>query len=360
MPYSVLQDPLLLDALTWLEIEDIYFLASELEQPEPPCYTSQYGLLDIASIRRMKFVELFRFGRDEIDELRTLLRVMDEVVSAQRVMVTGMEALCMTLRRLAYPNRLCELEMQFGRHGTLISSVVNKVLAHIEYYFTHLLSDMSSHQWMNPSRLQEFTEAVHARGAPLRSCWGFIDGTASRICRPTVDQQEYFSGHKRCHVVKYQAVMCANGIICQLDGPYKGRRHDAGILKESRLYENLEKVAQGQRLVIYGDPAYPLKPLLMKPYGGASLQPHEARFNRRMSTVRQAVEWGFGKVAGEFAFVDFPKNQKFSLQHVGRMYKVATLLSNCHTCLYGSQVTEFFGVSAPALHEYLVPFTSCT
>ncbi|XP_077557627.1 uncharacterized protein LOC144172909 [Haemaphysalis longicornis] len=340
MPYSVLQDPLLLDALTWREIEDIYFLASELEQPEPPCYTSQYGLLDIASIRRMKFVELFRFGRDEIDELRTLLRVPDEVVSAQRVTVTGMEALCMTLRRLAYPNRQCELEMQFGRHGTVISSVVNKVLAHIEYYFAHLLSDMTSHQWMNPSRLQEFAEAVHARRAPLRSCWGFIDGTARRICRPTVDQQEYFSGHKRCHVVKYQAVMCANGIICQLDRPYKGRRHDAGILKESRLYENLEKVAQGQRLVIYGDPAYPLKPLLMKPYGGGSLQPHEARFNRRMSTVRQAVEWGFGKVAGEFAFVDFHKNQKFSLQHVRRMYKVATLLSNCHTCLYGSQVTE--------------------
>ncbi|KAH9372235.1 hypothetical protein HPB48_003442 [Haemaphysalis longicornis] len=63
---------------------------------QPPCYTSQYGLLDIASIRRMKFVELFRFGRDDIDEFRTLLRVPDEVVSAQRVTVTGIEALCMT------------------------------------------------------------------------------------------------------------------------------------------------------------------------------------------------------------------------------------------------------------------------
>lgn len=107
---------------------------------------------------------------------------------------------------------------------------------------------MTSHRWMNPSQLQEFAEvrthcvyarsallingrlfqAVHARGAPLRSCWGFIDGTAGRMCRPTVDQKEFFSGHKRCHVVKYQAVMCANGIICQLDRPYKGRRHDAG------------------------------------------------------------------------------------------------------------------------------------
>ncbi|KAH9382943.1 hypothetical protein HPB48_023576 [Haemaphysalis longicornis] len=250
MPYSVLHDPLLLDTLTWCEIEEIYFLVS---QPEPYCFTAQYGLLDVASIKRRKFVELFRFERDDICELLTTLNIPDDVISAQRVRVSGMEALCMTLRRLAYPNRLCELEVEFGRHGTVICSVVNKVLSHIEYYFAHLLSDMNNHDWMTPSRMHEFAEvrvhfrwcaectfsnvrfsqAVHARGAPLRSCWGFIDGTARRICRPTMEQQEFFSGHKRFHVVKYQAVMCANGIICELDGPYKGRRHDAGMLFDS-------------------------------------------------------------------------------------------------------------------------------
>lgn len=56
-----------------------------------------------------------------------------------------MEALCMTLRRLAYPNRLCELEIEFCRHGTVICSNVNKVLSRIEYYFAHLLSNMKSH-----------------------------------------------------------------------------------------------------------------------------------------------------------------------------------------------------------------------
>lgn len=96
--------------------------------------------------------------RDDIDELCTLLRVPDEVVSGQRVRVPGMEALCMTLRRLAYLNRLCDLEVEFGRHGTVISSIVNKVLAHIEYYFGHLLSDRTSHRWIHPSRLQEFAE----------------------------------------------------------------------------------------------------------------------------------------------------------------------------------------------------------
>lgn len=119
----------------------------------------------------MKFLELFRFDRDDIDELRTLLRVPEKVMSTQCVRVSGMEAFCMTMRRLAYPNRLCELEVEFGCHGTVTSSVVNKVLAHIEYYFTHLLSDMKSHRWMNPSQLQEFAEVrthcVYARSALL-------------------------------------------------------------------------------------------------------------------------------------------------------------------------------------------------
>lgn len=111
---------------------------------------------------------------------------------------------------------------------------------------------------------------------------------------------------------------------------------------------------QGHSYVIYGDPAYPLRPLLMKPYGGAMLSPDQQAFNKRMSSVRQAVEWGFGKIATEFAFVDFKKNQKILLQSVPRMYRVATILANCHTCFYGSQVARYFSLDPPHVRDYLV------
>lgn len=75
-----------------------------------------------------------------------------------------------------------------------------------------------------------FLQAVHSKGAPLSNCWAFIDGTARPICRPTQQQRIYFSGHKRVHALKYQSLMCPNGLICQLDGPYPGSRHDAGEL----------------------------------------------------------------------------------------------------------------------------------
>ncbi|XP_040065170.2 uncharacterized protein LOC120839029 [Ixodes scapularis] len=104
--------------------------------------------------------------------------------------------------------------------------------------------------------------------------------------------------------------MCANGIIVEMNGPYPGHRHDAGILRLSGLYERLEDLVQGSVYTIYGDPAYPLRPLLQKPFMGASLTAAEQNFNKKMSSVRQAVEWGFGKVSTLFAFVDYKKKSE--------------------------------------------------
>lgn len=131
----------------------------------------------------------------------------------------------------------------------------------------------------------------------------------------------------------------------------------AGILRESGMYTKLEKLAsnEDQDFVIYGDPAYPLRPLLMKPYGTSNITAVQQAFNCKMSAVRQCVEWGFGKVVAEFAFLDFKKNQKLLKQQVAQMYKAATILSNCHTCIYGSQVCSFFNLNPPGLREYLKP-----
>jgi len=69
----------------------------------------------------------------------------------------------------------------------------------------------------------------------VQNCWGFIDGTARTICRPSINQQEYYSAHKRQHCLKYQSVLCPDGIIVSLHGPYSGRRHDAGMFIKCNL-----------------------------------------------------------------------------------------------------------------------------
>ena len=65
------------------------------------------------------------------------------------------------------------------------------------------------------------------------------------------------------------------------------------------------------------------------------------------------VRWSFGKVKTLFAFVDFSKNQKLYLQPLASYWLSATLLANCHSCLYGNQTSQYFRVPTPDLEDYL-------
>lgn len=111
--------------------------------------------------------------------------------------------------------------------------------------------------------------------------------------------------------------------------------------------------SDGQRYYLYGDLGYPLRRHLIVPFKGDNLTAAEQQFNSRMSKVRESVEWGFNKVVQLFAFVDFKKNLKMGLQPVGLYYSVAMLLCNCHTCIYGSQTSDYFNLFPLKLEEYL-------
>ncbi|KAH9377911.1 hypothetical protein HPB48_000877 [Haemaphysalis longicornis] len=93
-----------------------------------------------------------------------------------------------------------------------------------------------------------------------------------------------------------------------------------GILFESDLYSKLERLVGEHHYAIYGDPAYPLRHLIIKPYGGSHLTREQQNFNSAMTTVRQAVEWVFEKAVSEFAFLDSKMDQKLLLQAVPKMY----------------------------------------
>ncbi|KAH9377842.1 hypothetical protein HPB48_016640 [Haemaphysalis longicornis] len=74
-------------------------------------YRSKTGLLDFAPMDPVVFRQQFRFGKEDFDDLYCNLRVPEVVTSAQGVRVHGRDALCTLLRRLAYPNRWCYLEV---------------------------------------------------------------------------------------------------------------------------------------------------------------------------------------------------------------------------------------------------------
>ncbi len=106
-------------------------------------------------------------------------------------------------------------------------------------------------------------------------------------------------------------------------------------------------------MALYSDKAYNYLDHIVEPFMGANLNAQQEQFNTLMSPLRSSVEWGYGKIIGLFAFVDFHKNQKVFLQPLGDYFCLAAILANCHTCLYGSEVCSFFGCAPPNLEDYL-------
>ena len=298
--------------------------------------------------------EMFRFRKQDIIRLKEALLIQNTIVTDNKSVFSGVEALCILLRRLAYPNRLGDLVPIFGRCKEDLSRIFNLMLSYIYDHHGHLLSNLNK-PWLSRNHLQMYADAVTEKGGPLQNCWGFIDGTARPVCRPTYNQRECYSGHKRVHCLKYQSVQVPNGLIAHMFGPVEGRRHDAAMLAQSGLLNQLAGLDNGDDgpFCLYGDPAYPLRVNLISPYRGANLSVEQMAFNKAMSKVRQCVEWSFGGIVQEFAFLDYKKNMKIYLQPVGKCYLVGSLLWNCRTCLYGNQTSEYFGIQPPSLEDYL-------
>lgn len=135
----------------------------------------------------------------------------------------------------------------------------------------------------------------------------------------------------------------------------EGRMHDARMLAESNLYDDLQNFAlspTGRQMCVYGDPAYPLRVHLQAPFriGILTRQMHD--FNESMSASRISVEWLFADIINYFKFLDFKKDLKIGLSQVGKMYIVCSLLRNALTCLYSNTTAEYFDLEPPMLHNY--------
>ena len=68
-----------------------------------------------------------RFGKDDMVRLCSALSLPEKYTCPQGTSATAMEALMILLRRLAYPNRLCELVPIFGYAEPELSQIFNTV-----------------------------------------------------------------------------------------------------------------------------------------------------------------------------------------------------------------------------------------
>ncbi|KAH9384022.1 hypothetical protein HPB48_026005 [Haemaphysalis longicornis] len=142
MAKSIFEDHLLMTRLKWSDIVDAVCLEVLGETRRDPL--SMRSLLNIDAFDSGVFRTYFRFEKDDIPRLQRALCIPKVLTTPQRVSVPGDEALCIALRGLAYPHRLCDLEHLFARRSSTISPLTNEVLKHIEQNFFHLLDDVTT------------------------------------------------------------------------------------------------------------------------------------------------------------------------------------------------------------------------
>ena len=83
------------------------------------------------------------------------------------------------------------------------------------------------------------------------------------------------------------------------------------------------------------------------------LAPAIRAWNKNMARLRISVEWTIGKVSQLFKYLRVKEMHQPNLSALSPRFMVAVLLTNCHSCLYGSQTSTYFDCPPPAVEEYL-------
>ena len=124
----------------------------------------------------------------------------------------------MLLKRLAYPCRYSDMVHRFAKPVPVLSMITNTVLEYIYDRYSHRLAQWNN-QVMDPNHLQQYADAISAKGSPLDNSFGFVDGAVRPISHPGQHQRAVYNGHKRVHALKFQSLALPNGIIGNLYGP---------------------------------------------------------------------------------------------------------------------------------------------
>ncbi|KIJ31352.1 hypothetical protein M422DRAFT_149489 [Sphaerobolus stellatus SS14] len=305
----------------------------------------------------------FRFTQHEIRDLLDALKIPNPFITRSGSRFTDVEALCLLLARLRMAEDQFSLSTKYDRCQAGISEITNELSVWIEKKWGHLL-DWDEHGLMHPDRLREYADAFNEYGVPCRSLVALIDCTIRPTCRPVRFQELAYTGYKKCHGLKFQALVIPNGLIAVLHGPFRAPQNDMGVYAESMLAQTmLEKAIQPRSLPtdpperryfqIYRDAAYGVSPTMLSPFlSPGELTAAQKAWNLAMGKVRISVEHGFGLVAQQFPFINCVWKQKIWGTRCGTFYKVATLLTNAKACLRPNQTAIRYGCMPPELKEY--------
>jgi len=251
---------------------------------------------------------------DELIVLAAVLRIPDPLISSGHYRALALEALALTCAHLHSLEDQWMIGTKYHHPQYAISEITHEVISHINRVWGHLL-DFNVNGIFAPLALARYTNALHAHGAPTCTIIGFIDCTIVQTCHPSVSEKLVYTGYKKFHGMKFQAIMVPNGMISHLDGPYRAPQNDASILSESGLLGHMHTHAiqpgsvegdppEQRYFQLYGDSAYAMSGVLVSPHVQVGvLTAAEQAWNMAMGEVHISAEHAFRIVLQEWLFL---------------------------------------------------------
>ena len=111
----------------------------------------------------------FHFKKENIEQLLLAFHFANKFVCSNGTTASGVEGLCMLIRRFAYSCHCSGLVPRFGRLEPEICLIVNKVMRDFCERFRHKLTSFQQ-SWLQPAFLQQYADAVYAISHALEHC----------------------------------------------------------------------------------------------------------------------------------------------------------------------------------------------
>ena len=100
------------------------------------------------------------------------------------------------------------------------------------------------------------------------------------------------------------------------------------------------------QLTIYGDSIYPRLSHLHSSWRHAGATQDQKRENKAYTKVRIMIEWNYGITGSIYSYLrNHDKLRLLASNIVSKVYTVATILRNCHVCMYGCETSMYFGLT---------------
>ena len=186
----------------------------------------------------------------------------------------------------------------------------------------------------------------------------FLDGIFDKTWQGTYGEQACYSHNKKSHGLQWLGARTPDGLCVLFFGPIEGRHHDAYLTTACNLVDQTRIISLALALVIasFGDSAF---------YGFMHEVQHafkevpqttaeQHQLTKDMKPGRICIEWLYGERDCTWKILRNTDAMKVFLSPVKATTVTCGLLTNCMTCLRGSNTSSYFDCAPPELEDYLL------